>query len=195
MLKWCTMPDFISEMPQWFEGEEVSYIGYPTLDGLPGILLETSESAYGILSDSPHKEPAWDYLEYLILEESRQENLFPILKDKLDQNLASGMEDPYELDQEGEPVLDWEGEPVRRILRRDTFIGSDLTIEHYVPLSGEVQQVRELIAQARPAPGYRETVISIIREEAAGYFAGDKDAWETARIVQNRVQLYLEENQ
>lgn len=195
MLKWCTMPDFISEMPQWFEGEEICYIGYPTLDGLPGILLETSEDAYGILSDSLRKEAAWNYLEYLILEESKQEMCFSILKDKLDQNLISSMEDPYELDEEGELALDREGKPIRRIIRRDTFIGSDLTIEHYVPLSEEVRQVRELIAQARPAPGYQETVMSIVREEAAGYFAGDKDAGETARIIQNRVWLYLKEKQ
>lgn len=50
-----------------------------------------------------------------------------------------------------------------------------------------------MIARIRPVPGYQEKVMSIIREEAAGYFAGDKDAGETARIIQSRVHIYLEE--
>ena len=37
------------------------------------------------------------------------------------------------------------------------------------------------------------TVRSIIMEEAAAFFAGDKSAHEVAGIIQNRVQLYLEE--
>ena len=35
--------------------------------------------------------------------------------------------------------------------------------------------------------------MDIILEEATGYFAGDKEAEETAARIQNRVQLYLNE--
>ena len=65
----------------------------------------------------------------------------------------------------------------------------------YVPLPEEVEQLQELISRAGHVPGYQEAVMSIIREEAAGYFAGDKDARETARIIQNRVQVFLNERQ
>ena len=34
---------------------------------------------------------------------------------------------------------------------------------------------------------------SILQEEAAAYFAGDKTAEETARVIQSKVQLILEE--
>ena len=33
----------------------------------------------------------------------------------------------------------------------------------------------------------------IIQEEAAAFFNGDKTAEETARIIQNRVEIYLGE--
>ena len=37
--------------------------------------------------------------------------------------------------------------------------------------------------------------MAIIQEEAAAYFAGDKDVRETARIIDSRVQVYLDEKQ
>lgn len=195
-LNWCVQPYYISEMPQWFEGEAVSYVGYPTPDGQPGVLLETSTgNAYAILSDSAHREQAWDYLEYLILEEAERGDYFSILEDKLEQNLTAAAQEPYERDENGEIVTDQEGNPVRRIVYTNSFRGSDLEIEMYVPLPEEVEQLQELIFRAGHVPGYQEPVMSIIREEAAGYFAGDKDARETARIIQNRVQVFLNERQ
>lgn len=38
-----------------------------------------------------------------------------------------------------------------------------------------------------------EKIINIIQEETAAFFAGDKGAQETARIIQSRVQLVLDE--
>ena len=53
--------------------------------------------------------------------------------------------------------------------------------------------MKELVSRARPAPGFHEVIEKIILEEAAGYFAGDRGAEETAVLIQNRVQLYLDE--
>ena len=39
-----------------------------------------------------------------------------------------------------------------------------------------------------------EAVVDIVKSEAEAYFAGDRPAEEIARIIQNRVQLYLDEN-
>lgn len=195
-LNWCVLPDYISEMPQWFDGEAVSYVGYPTPDGQPGILLETSDgNAYAILSGSAHREQAWDYLEYLILEEAERGDYFSILEDRLEQNLTAAMQEPYERDAEGETVTDRAGNPVRRVLVTNSFVGSDLLIEGYVPLPEEIEQLKTLIFRAGHVPGYQEPVMAIIREEAAAYFAGDKDARETARIIDSRVQVYLDEKQ
>ncbi len=191
---WCVQPDYMSEMPQWFEGEETSYMGYPTPDGQSGILIETSDgNAYAILSNSAHREQAWDYLEYLILEEAERGDYFSILTDKLEQNLNAAMQEPYKRDEGGKLVTDREGNPVRKILEKNSFVGSDLVIDRYVPLPEEIEQLKDLIFRAGHVPGYQEPVMTIVREEAAAYFAGDKDVRQTARIIQNRVQVYLNE--
>lgn len=195
-IKWCARVDFVSEMPQWFSGEEVSYIGYPVLDGKPGIMLETSADSYGILSTSAYKEQAWDYLEYVILAKGGSDRYFSVLRDGLDRMLKESTADPYEVNEAGEARLDGEGKPIRRYTGINTYIGvdlDDLVVYDYVPLPEEVEQVKELVNLARPAPGYHEVIENIILEEAAGYFAGDKGAEEAAALIQNRVQLYLDE--
>lgn len=201
MIERCSEPYFTTSMSQWFSGEEVNYIGYPTLDGKPGIMLETSSASYGILSSSAHKEQAWDYLEYVIRARGGLDSysfVFPVLQDKLDQVLEESMEEPYQKDYwDGTLVLDEEGNPCRRVMRTETYGSStggiDMEIYHYVPLPEEIDKVRELISLARPAPGYHEVVMDIILEEAAGYFAGDRDAKDAAALIQNRVQLYMNE--
>ena len=45
-----------------------------------------------------------------------------------------------------------------------------------------------------PEPFMHEQIREIIREEAISYFNGNKCAEEAANIIQNRVQLYPDEN-
>lgn len=40
----------------------------------------------------------------------------------------------------------------------------------------------------------QDEITTILYEEVQACFTGDKDAAETARLIQNRVQLYLDEN-
>ena len=39
-----------------------------------------------------------------------------------------------------------------------------------------------------------EEIMDIVSEETGAFFAGDKTAEETANVIQNRVQLYLDTN-
>lgn len=52
---------------------------------------------------------------------------------------------------------------------------------------------RFLIENARPGNFYAKEIESIIYEELEPYFQGQRTAEETARILDNRVQLYLDE--
>ena len=40
---------------------------------------------------------------------------------------------------------------------------------------------------------YDQSLMEIISDEAGAFFAGEKTAEETARLIQNRVQLYMAE--
>ena len=49
-------------------------------------------------------------------------------------------------------------------------------------------------ADFTPESGLRNKVVSIVLEETAPYYAGDKSLDEVIGIIQNRVQLLLNEN-
>jgi len=51
-----------------------------------------------------------------------------------------------------------------------------------------------LIDIARPLSRESEEIYSIISEEAAPYFAGQKSAGEVAKMIQSRIQIYVSEN-
>lgn len=51
-----------------------------------------------------------------------------------------------------------------------------------------------MIEIARPLSQDSDEIYSIITEEAAPYFAGQKSAEETAKIIQSRVEIYVSEN-
>lgn len=196
---WFTGPEYVSEMPQYFEGEAVTYIGYPAADGTSGILLDTSMNAFGILKDSPCREGAWEFLEYLILEACFTENgqyaQFPILKETLEKQIEAAAAEPYERDEAGEILLDAEGNPVRRVITSNHFLGSGQVTQVYALLPEEEAVIRELIQKARPTTANHEQITEIILEEAGAYFAGQKSVEEVITVMQNRINIYVSENQ
>lgn len=60
-------------------------------------------------------------------------------------------------------------------------------------VEGTYTRLLELISNIDTFYQYNSTVGSIIQEEAAAYFAGDKTPEETAEIIQNRMQTYIAE--
>lgn len=181
--------------PQYFNNDAVSYIGYPTMDDGSGIMVSTKQDAYAILTTSEHKEAAWSFLEAAILAQGKEHTLiggsdisymnFPIMTDQLEEQFAASVKAA------GNKQLTQDDQTGRRYISTLSF-GTD-TIYCYAPIQEEVDLIWELIDQARPAPKYDETIMNIIQEEAAGYFAGDRDAKMVASTIQNRVQLYLNE--
>lgn len=56
-----------------------------------------------------------------------------------------------------------------------------------------LEEYEEMLNTAVPHSGDTRYIQQIISEETAGYFSGDRDAETVAQLIQNRVQLYLHE--
>jgi hypothetical protein len=68
-------------------------------------------------------------------------------------------------------------------------------IEFHALTQEEIDTVLGLVKDARPYFSAEEDqVIRIISEEAAAYYSGQKSPEEVTRVIQNRVQLYVNEN-
>lgn len=151
-------------------GRPVTLVGYPSEEG-EGIYMcaYTNYGSIGISSGSRHKEGAWDFLEYLYSTMETKNSAFagfPAKNRSLEKYL--------------------EGE-----------IGETCWIdgEEYKVTQEDVELIWDLIraAELNRVNLYGNTIGKIVDEEAQTYFAGDKTAQEATHVIQNRVQIYLNE--
>ena len=182
-----------------YKWEDLTFIGYPTIDGSTGHRLDAGGGAYAIFAESPYKEGAWSFLE--ALQDSEGEAMmvdavgFPVRKDKLEALFTESMKDPYMMDSlSGEILTDVKGNPIRRSISGTATVRDGIWYEKssYVPIPEEIEEIRRLISLASPA-WKDENVMTIIREETAAYFHGQKTLDAVVELIDNRVRLYMNE--
>ena len=175
-----------------FEEDGVTSIGYPTADGEPGVFLSGSE-IYGISAQSENKEGAWKFLESMLSEQQSSHMWgFPSRKELLEEMFKEACEPNYQKDENGEILTDKEGNPMQ--YPKTSWGYDNWNVDIYAASQEEIDGVRHLIEIARPLSRDSEEIYSIIGEEAAPYFAGQKSAEEVAKIIQSRVRIYVSEN-
>ena len=57
----------------------------------------------------------------------------------------------------------------------------------------EMQEFLSYVENVTECCYYDETIVNIISEESSMYFSGDQSAEDTAKLIQSRVSLYLQE--
>ena len=174
-------------------GGDCIFIGCPAKEGNGSAVY--SEHQFAITSNSQNKEGAWQFVrtfftkEYQDLSEtvimfgSSREGI-PVRKDGFESFVKrfTAKESYYEKGIWIEPVeVDC------------SFNGYDYMLE---PLSKRQEEIlREVVTGVTQKFVFDETIHGIIREEARGFFAGEKSSEDTARVIQNRVTTYMHENQ
>ena len=78
--------------------------------------------------------------------------------------------------------------------RHSVGLTSGVSVNVRAMTQEEADELRQLVDNATLVYKPYDTVKSIIREEAKYLFDGVRSAEETAVIIQDRVKLYLEEN-
>lgn len=151
-------------------GPDVTWTGYPNREGEPWYGL-TYDQMFGICSEGACKEGAWAFLEYFLSAQEQdwygfENSRFPVRKDSFETYLNR----PYYSD-------------MSRFLNPP----ENPSPEQIEILRNMVKHVHEFQVD------YADEIYAIVYEEAQAFFAGDKSAEETAKIIQNRVQLYLDE--
>ncbi|MCM1541628.1 MAG: extracellular solute-binding protein [Blautia sp.] len=191
-----TIDDFygIQEYPVMF-GEPVAYIGYPAADGI-GCIAECS-GALALSAQSKEQEAAWEFVEFYLENsgDNRWRAGFSTRKIFLEQQMKEAVTVSYYLDEEGNPLLDADGNPVPQSLGGVRWSFEEDEITFRTATEEEVDCVRELIESARPVPASDDRIMDMIREEAEPFFQGQKSAAEVSDIIQSRVQIYLDERQ
>ena len=171
-------------------GGQATCIGFPTNKGV-GNTLAMLES-YAMSSSCHNKEAAWQLLRGFLTEEYQMEgNYLPTNQKTFEKQLEKAMEVEYEKDANGNYLLDENGERIP-VSRGSVYDGME-TYDIYATTPRQAQMLRDVIASATKMMDYDTSIINIVKEEAAAYFAGQKTAQEVCKLIQSKVNIYINE--
>lgn len=167
------------------KGEAV-FKGYPTAEGV-GNVLSYADSPLCISTACKAPEEAWRFISSLLDEDSDEIEYFsglPINARAYDAAEAEAMKKETYKDEETGEVKEWP---------RRTVGWGDFTIDIYAMTKEEAQALRELINSTDRSTAYDKNVMNIVSEELQSFFSGAKSAEDTARLIQDRVGIYVNE--
>lgn len=177
-------------------GEPVTCIGFPSASGNGSVMM--GEGAIAISSKSKNKDVAWEFLEKYIVDATSGESghmwAFPSTKAGLQAVFEEAMTPEYQTDWEtGEPLLDENGEKME-YSKMSWSYGDGIEYEIFAAKQEEVDKVKALIDTTTTVYSYDTQLFKMVSEEAAYFFNGQKSAQEAAKVIQGRVQVYVDEN-
>ena len=77
---------------------------------------------------------------------------------------------------------------------KDTYYIGNKEVEAAPPTEADIDTYIEFLKTADMLVNYNESITDIILEEAQSYFNGQKSADSVAKVIQSRVQIYVNEN-
>ncbi len=160
-------------------GDQLAYIGYPSENGT-GVYL--SPLGLAINGNSKNKEHAKQFLAWLCTEEGQEINR----KYETEENLYDYS---YRLPTRWD-VLENNIEDFRVFTKNHVLPNGKLRML----TDNEIATYKELVKGAQPYPYEMGKIRMIIEEELGAFLEGRKTAEETAKVIDSRVQLYLDEN-
>lgn len=169
-------------------GGNASYKGFPVSEGV-GNYISPTGAYLAITSNCKDRDGAWSFVRTLLTEDYQTNGssmwAFPVTQKAFDKVKADAMEKYTYTDPEtGEEKEQSKG----------GWAWGDFSIEIYAATPEDVKQIEDIIAGTKGVLGdYEQEVFSIIQQNAAAFFAGDKTAETVAREIQSSVAIYISE--
>lgn len=172
-------------------GGGVTFVGYPAESGSGSSFAV--EGGLSMTAACADKEGAWSFLRTLLLPGENEAffGCFPASRPAFERVIRESMKAQYAKDENGGLITGADGQPV---LENTAIAVVDGRMIVLGPASqADVDQLTALYEATDRLSGRDEQICSIVRDCAASYFAGDRNAEETAKAIQSRVELYLGE--
>ncbi len=185
----------IQEYMAYLGGKDVTFIGMPGVAG-NGSIIAPYGSMFGICSKSDEKEAAAQFIIDMLTEEYNENKYtwgLPTYMPAFEAYIADKIDVEYMRDENGNVVLDEEGNPVSLEYGSSVSYG-DWEYTYRACTREDADILLELVNGACTIYNYNTDIFSIILEELQPFFNDQKSVDEVAGIIQNRIDLYLSEN-
>jgi ABC-type glycerol-3-phosphate transport system substrate-binding protein len=166
-------------------GGEMVYKGFPT-ESRNGHALQTG-AGLAITSRASDPDGAWAFLRTILTEDWQRENVqwgFPTNMNVFNEMKERAMT-PVGF------ITDDDGNEVE-ISNWGSGWGS-VVVNIYAATQEDVDQIMELIDSVIGTSGNNESLMNIITEGAADFFAGRRTAQDAARVIQSRASIFIAE--
>ncbi len=194
---------------------KVKFVGYPSEDGTSNHAFQI-DGAIAISSTCADKTAAWNFMKQFLNEEYQSSyNIwsFPINQAAFDAKLKEMMTEEYQTDDNGNPIripkvtyyTDGNGTMtgystgnggvavMQPSADGSVEMGENGEVNVYAMTQEQADEILGLINATTAVYVYDESILNIISDEAAAYFAGEKSLDDTANMIQSRVNLYVAE--
>ena len=176
----------------YFGNYPYTYIGYPTYNGEPGNYIHLN-SGYGMTSACKNKDGAWQFLRTFFTEAYQRKSLtgLPSNRAAYDYLLKDAMTMKYKQDADGRFLLDDNGEKIPQPLIDSEILGTHIT---YYALTSEMAANLTSLAEGTARILVNDvSILNIVDEQAEAFFQGQKSAEEVAKLIQSKVDIYVNE--
>ena len=194
---------------------KVKFVGYPSEDGTSNHAFQI-DGAIAISSTCADKTAAWNFMKQFLNEEYQSSYSiwsFPINQAAFDAKLKEMMTEEYQTDDNGNPIripkvtyyTDGNGTMtgystgnggvavMQPSADGSVEMGENGEVNVYAMTQEQADEILGLINATTAVYGYDESIMGIITDEAAPYFAGEKSLDDTVNMIQSRVNLYVAE--
>lgn len=166
-------------------GGAATYKGFPGGEGNGSAIVQDG-AGMAMSTSCKDKEGAWQFMRTFLTEKYQKDSSwsFPTNKKAFEEKMKDAMTPEYYTD----PTT---GETTE--VAKDSMGWDDSYVEIFAMTQEEADQLMELIDTTTRAYTYDQSIYDIITEETAAYFSGARSADDTARNIQSKVSLYVNE--
>lgn len=165
-------------------GEEICFVGYPSEERKGSCII--ANMSVGISSKCRNQKSAWDLVRQFLLDDYQMENTYyiPATVSAFEKSLEELKDKPY-----------WTDENGNKEYYDDTIWIGGKDIPSPPLTDAEVEAFKNFVYSVNKLSGSYADIETIIYEEAAAYFEGQKSVDEVVNIIQSRASIFVSEKQ
>lgn len=180
---------------------DIKFVGYPSEDGTTASSFSVN-NGMAISTACADKEGAWSFVRSMLTEQYQgNESMvwaMPINQAVFDAKLERAMTIEYYTDENGEQV-DWDEDGQPDMMEKGGYweINPETGEEEYKPIyaleQAEVDMILDVLHSTTRISTTDDSILAVVTDEAAAFFADQKSAADTAKMIQDRCDLYIKE--